>query len=50
VPKMKVSAHNKFIAHELNALKRIKLLNFARKLFLMLLKKDNPSALENLSL
>jgi hypothetical protein len=39
---------NKFIAHELKM--RCKLLNFARKLFLMLLKKIPPPALENLSL
>jgi hypothetical protein len=40
--------HNKFLAHELKM--RFKLLNFARKLFLMLLKKTHTPALENLSL
>jgi hypothetical protein len=40
--------HNKFLAHELKM--RFKLLNFERKLFLMLLKKTPPPALGNLSL
>jgi hypothetical protein len=39
--------HNKFLAHDLK--KHFKVLNFARKLFLMRLKKT-PPALENLSL
>jgi hypothetical protein len=40
--------HIKFLAHELKM--RFKLLNFARKLFLMLQKRPPPPALENLSL